>query len=99
MSEIPRDYGHRRNESSAWERRELFREYQRRRVLAVQIGEVYLGLARAYVRAGGRNIPRAVGLLVRACEQFGLAGLMRRGQGAWRYARLLHRAQCRRAAR
>lgn len=99
MDETPSDYGHGPNESSARERRELFYEYQAQRVLAVQIGEVYLALARAYARLGGRNVPRAVGLVVRACEWFGLAGLTRRGQGAWRWARFAHRNQWREVTR
>lgn len=99
MDETSSDYGHGPNESSAWERRERFREYQAQRLLAAQLAEVYLALARAHVRLGGRNVPRAVGLVVRACEWFGLAGLTRRGECAWRWARFAHRNRCRRAAR
>jgi hypothetical protein len=65
----------------------------------MQLGDIYLALAQAYVRIGGRNRPRAVDLVVRSCEWYGLAGMTRRGQSAWRYARMIHRARWREATR
>jgi hypothetical protein len=100
MSGTNADYGGSQDESSdAWARVERFREYQLQRMLAVNLGDIYLGLARAYVRLGGRNTSRACGLLVAACEHYQFAGLSRRGQAAWRLAQWFHAGRFREVTR
>jgi len=76
------------------ERAELTRRWAQQRALAIAIGEMYLGLARATVHHdfGTR---KACGLCVKACERFTAAGLTRRSRAVWRYSRMLHRASWR----
>jgi hypothetical protein len=78
----------------AWERAELTRRWQANRTLAIEIAEVYLGLARATVHHGF-GTRKACGLCVKACERFQAAGLTRRARVVWRYSRLLHAARWR----
>jgi hypothetical protein len=91
MGETGTTYADDGDDSSAWDRIERTRDLQRWRVLCITLGDAYLGAARGFVRLHGRHIPRAVGLLVKAAEQFQSGGLTRQGRSAWRYARMLHR--------
>lgn len=87
------------DELTIWERRAMVRRYQEQRVLAITLADVYRELGRAWVwntAVGGqpnlRNVPRALGLLVRAQSQYLDAGLRRRAETIARYSRLLHHA-------
>ena len=75
-----------------WERRDLFARYQAQRELAIQLGDIYCDISQAFVRLDLRHAPRALGLLVRAQEQYLAAGLRRQADAVARYSRLLHRA-------
>lgn len=81
----------------AWNRLEAWRAYQRQRVLAITLGDLFLSLAQAFVElspAAKRrdNCRRAAGLLVRSAAQYQDGGLTHRAQVVWRLARFMHRA-------
>jgi len=79
-----------------YQRAELTRRWAQQRALAITIGEMYLGLARATVHHGF-GTRKACGLCVKACERFSAAGLTRRARAVWRYSRMLHAASWRSA--
>jgi hypothetical protein len=97
VSETPQPYRDDPRDSSAYLRRELFHEYQARRVLAARLGDLYLELARAWVHLNGRHTPAAVAACWRAVEMYGLAGMNRQGQVARRWAQAIGRTRGREA--
>jgi hypothetical protein len=103
MDETPSQYGPCPYDSSAYIRLELFREWQRQRVLAVQLGDLYLEIGRSRARLakwlGQGNTRSAVRVLFWASHQYQRGGLTRRSRVAWRYAQAFHAAEGRRAAR
>ena len=88
---------------TAWSRIEAVRRHQQHRTLAIALGDIFADLAWCYIHrtaAGGPNLRHSrtcAGLLMKAVEEYQFAGLSRRARSAWRYARLLHRAQTREA--
>ncbi len=93
------------HETTVWERRDLFARYQAQRELAIQLGDIFFELARAWIWNTGlngqpnlRRARRAAGLLVRAADQYAAAGMRWKARSAWRYARLLHNAAARASA-
>lgn len=95
MDETFEGYGESPRDSSAYVRRELFHEYQARRVLAARLGDLFFELARAWVHLNGRHTPAAVAACWRAVEMYGLAGMSRRARTAWRWAQIRHAARAR----
>jgi hypothetical protein len=99
MDETFEGYGAGPADSSDYVRRELFREWQRRRVVAVSVGDMYLALARAFANLGPRYISRVNSLTFQAIEWYQSAGLTRQGQVARRWAQGIHLAKWRGATR
>ena len=79
-----------------YERAEATRRWQHLRLINVAVGDMYLELARAHVTIR-RDKRSACGLLMKACEMYGAAGLSWRSRLAWRYCRVLHAARWRSA--
>lgn len=95
MDEEFKEYGSGHADSSAYIRLELFRQWQRRRIVAASVGDMFFALARGYASLRPRHIPRAIGLTVRAIEWYSAAGLRTQGRVAWRWAQAIHRARWR----
>lgn len=79
---------------------ELGQQRQALRLIWITIGDCYLELGRAWILNTGfhgrpnlKHVGKSCGLIMMACAFFVKAGLSRRSVSAWRYARLLHRAQ------
>lgn len=92
-------------DGTPWREIEAARARQFYRELAIQLGDNWTELARAWIhntRVGGgpnlRYANKAAALLLRACNQFQIAGLSGRAARRWRYALLLQRAATRGAA-
>jgi hypothetical protein len=97
MDETFEDYGAGHADSSAYVRLELFRQWQRRRVVAVSVGDMYLAIARAFAKLGPRHVPRVLSITHEACVWYRSAGLTHQAVVAWRWAQAIRRAQWRRA--
>lgn len=92
-------------DGTPWREIEAARARQFYRELAIQLGDSFTELARAWIhntRVGGgpnlRHANKACGLLIRAANQYQMAGLSGRAVCVWRYAMLLHRARTKGAA-
>jgi len=79
-----------------YDRAEATRRWQHLRLTNVAIGDMHLALARAQVQIM-RDYRAACGLLMKASEAYGHAGLSHRSRVVWRYSRMLHAARWRSA--
>ena len=72
---------------------ERIRSAREWRTLHVRLGDIYFDLGRLFIHKTTSHYRhrKAAGLLIKACDQYQLAGLGRRAEIAWRYARLVHR--------
>jgi len=81
------------------ERRELVRNYQRRRLAHLECADGYLAIARRLLRPELREVPGAVRVLTKSALAYQGAGLTRRGKAVWRFCRMVHAASVREAMR
>jgi hypothetical protein len=76
-----------------WHELEEIRRDHEWRTLHVRLGDIFADLAWLHLHRTPSHCRhrKACGLLVKAVDQYQLAGLGRRAESAWRYARLVHR--------
>jgi hypothetical protein len=67
------------------------------RVVHIECADEFVSIARRVMRPPIRNVGWACRLLMKAAAAYGAAGLSRRSEAVWRYARLVHRARSREA--
>lgn len=81
------------------ERVDWFRTQQRRRLVYLECADGYVEIGRRMLRRRIRDVRGAVRVLTKAAAAYQGAGITRRGQVVWRYARLAHAISVREALR